>query len=264
MRHLATTAITLSRLMKQHARPDKALILQRFFKTGPGEYGEGDVFLGVSMPDLRRIAKLGLLLPDKEIFRLLKSSLHEERMLALLIWVEQFQRGDRKRQQQIASAYLKSVRWINQWDLIDVTAPYILGPRLLDQDVRMRAAMKQFIRSNNVWKRRIALLASFALIRNKQFETTLTFCQTVLRDEHPLIHKAAGWMLREIGKRNPKSLRAFLAQSAAVMPRTMLRYSVERLPLLERRKWMKQGGEKKLRTKAKRRQDVRQSEEATV
>jgi 3-methyladenine DNA glycosylase AlkD len=216
-----------------------AAVLQRFFKTGPGEYGEGDVFLGVRVPAIRALVRetrgrVG----RSAAYALLDSPLHEARMLGLLILVDRFHRGDEEERRSIYDAYLGATARINNWDLVDLSAEHIVGGWLLTRD---RRVLDRLARSEWLWDRRIAVLATFHFIRRGQFEDTLRLAAHLLGDSHDLMHKAVGWMLREVGKRSPDTLRGFLAAQAAVMPRTMLRYAIERLPDAERRRWMAAG-----------------------
>ncbi|HTG02052.1 MAG TPA: DNA alkylation repair protein [Nitrospirota bacterium] len=231
----APNAAEMKKALRLHARRDKAHILQGFFKTGPGQYGEGDRFLGVVVPDIRRVAGKYRDAPESAVVSLLASEYHEERLLALLILVQQFFRGNEQRKKRIYTLYLKNVRCINNWDLVDLSAPNIMGAWLADKS---RKRLHQFARSKNVWKRRIAILSTFAFIRNNNFSDTLTISKTLLRDEHDLIHKAVGWMLREVGKRSPAAEESFLKQHYRTMPRTMLRYAVERFPEAKRKRYL--------------------------
>ena len=225
------------RQLRATASAEDALFLQRFFKTGPGQYGEGDVFLGVRVPATRQVARLAQSLPLVAVCQLLHSQYHEERLLALLILVRQFERGDAQTQQEIFELYLRESLTVNNWDLVDLSAPNIVGAWLCE---RPRGVLTELAASPNLWQRRIAVLATTAFIRRGQFDDTLALCRQLLNDPHDLLHKACGWMLREVGKRGPEVLRRFLTQHAAVMPRTMLRYAIERFPETERRRWLAQ------------------------
>jgi 3-methyladenine DNA glycosylase AlkD len=226
-------------LLREAARPDHAAVLQRFFKTGPGEYGQGDLFLGLRVPFLRRLARQsdGLRLTD--VTALLRSGYHEERLLALLVLVRRFERGDVRLQERVFRLYLRGRRFVNNWDLVDLSAPNILGTWLLP---RPRTLLRRLAGSRVLWDRRMAVLATLAFIRRGQFEDTLDLCRRLLGDEEDLLHKACGWMLREIGKRDRRALYEFLERQAGRMPRTMLRYAIERLPERERRAWLRQPG----------------------
>lgn len=214
--------------LRKLARRDKANTLQRFFKTGPGQYGEGDRFIGVMVPDIRKVSQKYKDLPAKEALELLHSSFHEERLCALLILVEQYKKGDQKKQKAIFDLYLKNYKYINNWDLIDLTAPRIVGAYLMDKP---KAILYKLAKSKNLWQRRVAILATFQFIYDGQSTDTIKISRILLHDEHDLIQKAVGWMLRELGKRcDEQILLDFLDKHYQAMPRTMLRYAIERLP----------------------------------
>jgi 3-methyladenine DNA glycosylase AlkD len=220
--------------LRAAARPANAPVLHKFFKTGPGEYAEGDIFLGVKVPDTRRIARTTDRLAEPDIVDLLRSAVHEERLLALLVLVRRYERRESERA-RIVKLFLREKEFVNNWDLVDSSAPYILGPWLLHRD---RAILYKFATSKTLWDRRIAILTTFAFIRADDFAATLELAETLLRDEHDLIHKAAGWMLREVGNRDEAALQKFLARHAPAMPRTMLRYAIEKLPAADRAAWL--------------------------
>lgn len=209
-------------------------MLRRFFKTDPGEYAEGDVFLGVKVPDTRRLVRASDSLSEKDILALLRSRIHEERLLALLILVRRYQRNESHRA-DIVATFLGEIKFINNWDLVDTSAPCILGPWLIDRD---RSLLRKLAKSGNLWERRIAILATFAFIRAHDFADTLDLAEILLRDEHDLMHKAVGWMLREVGNRDEAALRSFLDAHAPAMPRTMLRYAIEKLPAPDRARYL--------------------------
>ena len=225
----------IRRLLRDCANDSDAAILQRFFKTGPGDYGEGDVFLGVRVPATRKVARQADGLSLADVRNLLHSRFHEERLLALLILVRRFESGDGQTRQRIFDLYLRETKFINNWDLVDLSAPNIVGNWLL---ARPRGLLNELAGSKNLWERRIAVLATFAFIRSGQFEDTLRLCRRLLGDRHDLIHKACGWMLREVGKRDVDVLEKFLQAHAGEMPRTMLRYAIERFPEKKRRAWL--------------------------
>lgn len=204
-----------------------AVVLRRFFKTGPGEYGEGDVFLGVRVPATRRIARQYEDLPLAETLELLPSAIHEERLLALLILVRNYRRGTAEDQAEIYRQYLSHTRCINNWDLVDSSAADIVGAYL---DHRSRRPLHRLAQSASLWERRIAILATFHFIRQGEYGETLTLAETLAADREDLIHKAVGWMLREIGKRDQATAEAFLATHCRHLPRTMLRYAIEKFP----------------------------------
>ena len=214
----------------------QAALLQRFFKTGSGEYGEGDVFIGIKVPILRNIAKKNQDVSYKEIKQLLKSKIHEERMISLMILIFKYQKADEKDKSRIFKIYLDNTSNINNWDLVDLTAPQIVGDYLMGKD---RSILIQLAKSKNLWERRIAILSTFQFIKNDQFDFSLKISKLLLKDEHDLIHKAVGWMLREIGKRNPVKEEKFLKTHYKIMPRTMLRYAIEKFPDKKRKEYLK-------------------------
>ena len=228
-----------SRAMQQRLRhfasAEKARVLQGFFKTGPGEYGEGDRFLGVVVPHIRSVSKEYQDAPLPDVRKLLRSPWHEERLLALLLLVRKFEGGNEVLRKTIYTFYLKSIRFINNWDLVDLTAPKIVGPFL---EKRFRRPLYRMVRSDNLWERRIAILATFSFIRQDDFEDALILAEALLEDKEDLMHKAVGWMLREIGKRDEAVLRSFLRKHYRLMPRTMLRYAIERFPESKRKKYL--------------------------
>jgi 3-methyladenine DNA glycosylase AlkD len=204
---------------------EKSKILARFFKTGKGEYGEGDIFLGIIVPKQREVAKkyVGASLGDLQ--KLLSSKIHEYRLTALLILVQKYQKSDVSEKKKIVSFYLKNTKNINNWDLVDLSAEKILGDYLLDND---RKILYKLARSKNLWEKRIAILTTYRLIKNNQLEDTLKISKILLNDKHDLIQKAVGWMLREVGKVDQKVEEKFLLRYHKSMPRTMLRYAIER------------------------------------
>ncbi len=225
-----------------HALADRrrAAVYQRFFKTGPGEYGEGDAFIGVTVPDVRSVLKRFRELPADESNKLIRSAIHEERLLGLLILVHQSQRGDGKTRERNFRQYMAARAFINNWDLVDASAEHVVGGYLFDMAGKRDPwpFLTKLARSPIWHERRIAVLATFHFIRKGQFDLTARLSEQLLGDPHDLLHKATGWLLREIGKRDLAPLLAFLDQHAAVMPRTMLRYAIERLPKNQRRQYM--------------------------
>lgn len=203
----------------------------RFFKTAPGEYGFGDSFLGIRVPVIRQQVKRYQAASLTTASRLLKSDYHEIRLFALLLLVMQFSKADRKRQDKIYDIYLTNTRYINNWDLVDSSADKIVGAYLEDKD---RAILRALARSESLWERRIAIIASFHFIRINQFDDTLNIAKQLLYDQEDLIHKAVGWMLREIGKREKSVETSFLKKHYKTMPRTMLRYAIEKYSREER------------------------------
>jgi len=217
------------------ADPADAIHLQRFFKTAPGEYGAGDKFLGLRVPTLRRLVKQYRELVDAHAVEMLASSWHEERLLALMLLVDQYGRGDRSRRDRIHGAYLAHTRHINNWDLVDASAAQIIGSHL---DARDIALLERLARSEDLWERRIAIVSTYHFIKKNEFGPTLTIAKLLLQDSHDLIHKAVGWMLREVGKRDLRAEDAFLMKHYRKMPRTMLRYAIERHPERVRKQYL--------------------------
>lgn len=226
----------LIRELKQLADPEQAAQLQRFFKTGPGEYGHGDRFLGIRMPQLRKAVKGHLEIPLSDMDALLHTNVHEYRMAALLILTYCYPKADKGQQTRIYKYYLANTRWINNWDLVDVTVTHVVGAHLMN---RSRKVLYQLARSESLWERRISIVATFAFIRQNQIEDTLKIADLLLGDNHDLIHKAVGWMLREVGKRDCESMEYFLLPRYSGMPRTMLRYAIEKLPESRRQAYLK-------------------------
>jgi 3-methyladenine DNA glycosylase AlkD len=233
---MSLTATRLRAELRALARPRDVAVLQRFFKTGKGEYGEGDVFIGVRLPELRKLCRESRGISISEISRLLCSRVHEERLLALLLLVDAFHRGGVAQQREMYNLYLASTAFINNWDLVDSSAHHIVGAWL---ESRSRAPLRRLARSSSVWERRIAIIVTFHFITRGEFDDTLFVAGRLLNDSHDLIHKAVGWMLREIGNRNRTALRRFLKDRYRRMPRTMLRYAIEKLPEKERLAYLK-------------------------
>lgn len=221
--------------LKRAGSKSKAKILAGFFKTGKGEYGHGDKFLGVNVPKQRKIAKNYEQIDLKEIEKLLKNEFHECRLTGLFILISQYKKADEEKQKILFHFYLRNIGSINNWDLVDSSAPYILGHYLLTNNNR---TLFQLARSKNLWKRRIAIVATLGFIKKGRYEETLEIAEMLLDDPHDLIHKAAGWMLREVGKKSPTTEKSFLNKNSSKMPRTMLRYAIERFPEKERKKYM--------------------------
>lgn len=207
--------------LQQLANKEKAALLAGYFKTGKGEYGEGDVFIGLIVPQLRMIAKKyrDLSLPDVE--KLLHDKIHEFRLTALLILCQKYQNDSQK----VVDCYLRNTKYINNWDLVDLSSHEILGTYLLDKP---RKILYTLARSKNLWEKRIAVISTFAFIRHNDFEDSFAIAELLLHDKHDLIHKAVGWMLREVGKRDQKAEDVFLQKYYRSMPRTMLRYAIEK------------------------------------
>lgn len=230
--------MSLSQLRKElmdSRDPEKSANYQWFFKTGKGEYGEGDQFLGVTVPEQRRLAKKYRDLSWTDTVTLLKSVYHEERLLALFVLTHKFVNGDELTRGKIFRLYLNSTKYINNWDLVDASAHKIIGPYLQEKD---RQILYQLARTGHLWERRISIIATFHFIKQGEYADALKLAEILLNDEHDLIHKAVGWMLREIGKKDLHIERAFLDKHAATMPRTMLRYAIEKFPEPIRKSYM--------------------------
>jgi 3-methyladenine DNA glycosylase AlkD len=208
----------------------------RYFKTAPGEYGEGDIFLGIRVPELRKLAKEYRDIPWSEAEKLLRSPIHEERLLALLIFVLLFSKGNPSTQKEIYTLYLNNTKFINNWDLVDTSAQHIVGIFLMDKS---KKPLYRLAKSTNIWERRIAIMSTFYFIRQNVFSETLRIAQMLLCDKEDLIHKAVGWMLREIGKRDLQIEENFLKPHYNKMPRTMLRYAIEKFPAAKRQRYLK-------------------------
>ena len=218
------TAKGVKQKLKSLASPDVAKSSMRFFKTGPGQYGEGDIFIGINVPTLRTVSREFRSLPLEEVGSLLNSPIHEERHLALMVLVLQVAKCDDAYRRVVFDFYLRNTKFINNWDLVDCSAPQVVGGYLLDKS---RKPLFQLTKSKSLWERRIAIVSTQHFIRHDDFADTLAISHKLLRDEEDLIHKAAGWMLREVGKKAQAVLEAFLDQHGTVMPRTMLRYAIE-------------------------------------
>jgi len=230
----------VSQEMKSLANAPQAAILQRFFKTAKGQYGAGDVFLGIKVPQTRKIALKYVSLDYEDITRLLKSKIHEFRLLALLILVAKYQKTDDKKiKAKIVGFYLKHTKHINNWDLVDLSVAKILGDYLL-LDNKKIIILDKLAKSKNLWERRMAMIATFAFIQKGKAEDALRLAKKLLKDEHDLMHKAVGWMLREVGKRvNRRYLLDFLNEHVKNMPRTTLRYAIEHLSPSEKDHYLK-------------------------
>ncbi len=238
----SVTAAMVQRALREIATDERAAVQARFFKTGRGEYGEGDVFIGVKVPEQRVIAKRFDALSVEECARLLASETHEDRLTALLIWVRQFQRARgpdaQSARDRVYRGYLDNIDRVNNWDLVDSSAEHIVGVTAIT-DKRALAMIHKLSRSKSLWHRRIAVLSSFAWIKRGDASLTIELAERLIEDPHDLMHKAIGWMLREVAKHVAvDALRAFLEAHAADMPRTMLRYAIEKLPERERKQWL--------------------------
>ncbi len=221
--------------LRRLSSKEKAKILQGFFKTGPGQYGEGDIFLGITVPLLRQLAKECRDTRIIDAVKLLRSSIHEERLLALFLLMQLYVKGNEIVKKKIYLLYLRNTRYINNWDLIDLSAPTIIGNYLVDKP---RDLLFELAQSNDIWKRRISILATFAFIKENDYKDALGISRILLNDEHDLIQKAVGWMLREVGKRDLAAEERFLVRHYRTMPRTMLRYAIERFPETKRKSYL--------------------------
>jgi 3-methyladenine DNA glycosylase AlkD len=218
------------------ADPEIAAHSARFFKTGPGEYGAGDRFLGVRVPVVRKVAREFRGAPLAAALPLLRSRLHEERLLALVMMVDLYQRGGDGAQEAVYAAYLAHTpRYVNNWDLVDTSAPQIVGAHL---EARDRRVLLELASSRSLWERRVAIIATLHFIKRGAFRDTLVIARALLDDGEDLIHKAAGWMLREVGNRDRAIMERFLREHYAAMPRTMLRYAIEKLPAPRRKAYL--------------------------
>jgi 3-methyladenine DNA glycosylase AlkD len=218
------------------ANPEKAEVLQRFFKTGTGQYGEGDVFAGIVVPVSRKIAKQFANLPDDGILALLKSKIHEERLIALLILISQFEKGNAYKKEQVFYLYLQHTAFVNNWDLVDLSAEKIVGAYL---NGKSKETLYNLAHSKSLWERRISIISTFHYIKQGQYDDTIAVAGILLKDKEDLIHKAVGWMLREVGKRcSEEAEEVFLRKHSNKMPRTMLRYAIERFSPEKRRLYL--------------------------
>ena len=226
---------TVIAMLRSRQDPARAAHCAKYFKTGPGEYGEGDRFLGIAVPDLRKIARELRTLSLADCTALLDSGYNEARLVALLILVAQYRRGDDATRRAVYQLFMRQRSRINNWNLVDSAAPQIVGEHLR---TRSRAPLRRLANSSSLWDRRIAVVATQALIRAGDHGETLALCEQLLGDREDLIHKACGWMLREVGQRDRKQLEAFLAAHCRRMPRTMLRYAVEHFSAAKRRRYL--------------------------
>ncbi|MFC1822515.1 DNA alkylation repair protein [Thermodesulfobacteriota bacterium] len=226
----------IRKTLKSLSNPAIAEHSQRFFKTGEGEYSAGDKFLGIRVPVLRKQVRKYKSISIKETLQLLNSAYHEERLFALLMLVEKYSKGSSEEKTNIYQHYLNNTKFINNWDLVDSSAGYIVGAYLEDKD---KQPLYELAKSNNLWERRISIISTFHMIKKNDFKDALEISRILKNDTEDLIHKAVGWMLREIGKRNPSVERAFLKKYYKGLPRTMLRYAIEKFPEKEREKYLK-------------------------
>jgi 3-methyladenine DNA glycosylase AlkD len=232
---MAMIAHEIQKKLQKLGNKEKAKVLQRFFKTGPGEYGEGDVFLGITVPELRKLAKEYQDIASREIKLLLTSSIHEERLLAILLLVRTYSKGDECTKRKIYALYLRYIKFVNNWDLVDGSAPHIVGAFLMDKS---KEPLYRLAKSKNFWLRRISIISTSYFIKHNEFSETLKIAAMLISDEEDLIHKAVGWMLREVGKRHLQTEEKFLRDHYQKMPRTMLRYAIEKFPLPKRQHYL--------------------------
>lgn len=237
VKNLPQTAVSAQKALRSLANAEKAKILQRFFKTQKGEYGEGDHFLGVTVPETRKIALIFKNLPLPEVKKLLHSKVHEDRLLALIVLVNLYKAGTQSKQNEIFDYYFLHRKQVNNWDLVDLSSHHIVGAHLVD---KARGPLYKLARSKSLWDSRIAIVSTYFFIRQNDFKDTLKIAKILLRHPEDLIHKAVGWMLREVGKRNETVLCQFLNDHGTQMPRTMLRYAIERLSPKKRLFYLKQ------------------------
>ena len=226
----------LKKDIKKKSHPKKAKIMQRFFKTGKGQYGEGDIFLGLTVPEQRQIAKKYSQISLPKIQQLLKSKIHEHRLVALLILVQKYQNSNGDDKARIFNFYLKNTKYVNNWDLVDLTAPNIVGDFLFEEK---RKILYDLAESKSLWEKRISIIATFYFIKQEDLKDTLRISRILLSDKHDLIHKAMGWMLREVGKKDQKVLENFLKKYYNQLPRTTLRYAIERFEEKKRKRYLK-------------------------
>jgi 3-methyladenine DNA glycosylase AlkD len=226
----------ISKRLKKLGSKQQAAISRKFFKTGPGDYGEGDIFIGVRVPVLRKLVKDYVDLPVEEINTLLRSPIHEERLLALLLMVRKAAGGNDPLKKSIYKLYLENTRFVNNWDLVDTSAEHIVGAYLSDKS---RSVLYRLAESGDLWERRIAIMSTFHFVKRHDFSDTLIISKMLLFDRHDLIHKAVGWMLREIGKRDLRTEENFLKSHYDKMPRTMLRYAIEKFPESKRQRYLR-------------------------
>jgi len=230
--------LDLKKDLRSSQRPGKAKILMRFFKTGKGEYGEGDEFLGLMTDETRSVAKKYFDLPLADISKLLASKLHEERVVAVMILAKRLNKADLSGKKEIYDFYFENISGINNWDLVDSSAPIIVGGYLYLSG-ETREVLYKLVKSNNLWKKRIAMMATFYFIKERDFSDALKIAEILVNDSHDLIHKAVGWMLREVGNRDIGTEEKFLEKYYKQMPRTMLRYAIEKFPEEKRQKCLK-------------------------
>ena len=226
----------IQKKLKRLGNEEKAKKHQSFFKTGPGEYGEGDIFVGVTVPELRKLANEYKTITLKEVKHLLRSPIHEERLLSLFLLIHRYSKGDEPEKKKIYELYLKNTKFINNWDIVDSSAGQIVGAFLLNKN---KQPLYDLVNSENLWERRISIISTFYFIKHNKFSDTLKISKILLSDKEDLIHKAVGWMLREVGKRDISIEENFLKKHYKNMPRTMLRYAIEKFTETKRRRYLK-------------------------
>lgn len=231
-----TTSTDIEARLRDIGDPEHARFVAGYFRTGPGEYGAGDQFLGIRIPALRELVREYRGVSIQAIAQLVRSPWHEARLLALLLLADAYGRADEDGRETIYRLYLGNTRYINNWDLVDSSAPQVVGAHLENRD---RGILEELARSDSLWERRIAILATQHFIRQGDFGTTLRIAELLVEDDHDLIHKAVGWMLREVGNRDRAAAESFLRRHHRTMPRTMLRYAIERFPPDLRQRYMK-------------------------
>jgi 3-methyladenine DNA glycosylase AlkD len=227
---------SIKKELRLYADFEKANLLQRFFKTRKGDYGEGDIFLGIMVPNTRKVAKRNSDISLAEIKKLLYSKIHEERLCALLILVDKFEKAEEPKKKVIFNFYIKNAKQVNNWDLVDLSAPRIVGRYLLNKPKKI---LYNFTKSKNLWEKRISIISTLAFIKMGELKDTFEIAKILINDEHDLIHKAVGWMLREAGKVKVGELEKFLNKYNQKIPRTMLRYAIEKFPENKRQKYLK-------------------------
>lgn len=234
------SAARAQKRLRQFALKEYKEVALWFFKTGPGGYSQHDQFIGVKVPKTRLVSREYKDLPIAEIQKILKSKIHEDRLLALIILVNRMKKADEKDQATIANFYFKNLKYVNNWDLVDTSAEHILGPYLRGRfsSSQQKSFLKKLALSKNIWFRRVSIMTTFHFIRNYEFENTLYIAEILLKDNHDLIHKAVGWMIREVGNRDLERATSFLQGRYDQMPRTMLRYAIEKFPETRRKAYL--------------------------
>ncbi len=227
---------TVQKELRKYAKRKTAAQSRKFFKTGKGQYAENSLFIGVRVPDIRKVAKEHVGISMAEMKKLIKSQIHEERLLGLIILVNKYKNAkSEKEEEKVYKQYVSLFKYVDNWDLVDASCPYIVGPYLLARD---RSDLYKWAKSDHLWTKRIAMVSNWWLIRKNDLKDVFKIAQILLSDEHDLIHKAVGWMLREAGKKDLKKLEAFLKKNYSKIPRTSLRYAIERFPEVKRKRYL--------------------------